>query len=198
MARGALVTIAALAVLVAAVLAGHVARAAYTSATTSPGNAFSAGTVVLGDDDAGAAVVSMSSARPGAGDVATGCLRVTSSGSLGTTVRLYGTATGSLATLLSLVVTRGTQAGSAFPSCAGFTPDPADYSGAGAGVLYTGLLSAYPGTPETALVDPTAGAPETWTGGESHVYRLVLSLTDTPAAQGLSASATFHWQGRSQ
>jgi hypothetical protein len=195
--RGALATIAALVVLAAAALVGHATRAAYTGSTASPGNSFSAGTVVVADDDAGAAVVSLSSALPGDGDVATGCVRVTSSGSLGTTVRLYGTVTGSLADHLSLVVTRGAQAGSSFPSCAGFTPDATDYSGAGAGVIYTGSLSAYPDSPATAIVDPTAGAPEAWAAAESHVYRLVVSLTDTPAAQGLSASATFHWQGRS-
>jgi hypothetical protein len=196
-ARGAIVTVVALAVLVGAVLAGHVARAAYTSSTASSGNSFSAGTVALGDDDAGGLVVSLSSARPGVGDVATGCVRVTSPGSLATTVRLYGTVAGSLAQHLSLVVTRGTQGGSAFPSCAGFAPDPADYAGAGAGVVYAGSLSDYPALLGAALVDPMAGAPETWTGGESHVYRFVVSLVDTPAAQGLAASATFHWQGRS-
>jgi hypothetical protein len=189
---------AALLALVAAVLAGQSVRAGYSGTSTSSGNSLSAGTVEVADDDAGAAVVSLSSARPGAGGVATGCVRVTSSGSLATTMRLYGTSTGGLVPYLSLTVTRGSQAGSAFPACTGFTPDATDYSGAGAGVVYTGTLSAYPGALASALVDPTAGAPETWTASESHVYRLLVTLTDTPAAQALSGSATFRWQGRSQ
>ncbi|MEX0754687.1 MAG: hypothetical protein WD556_06150 [Actinomycetota bacterium] len=56
-------------------------------------------------------------------------------------------------------------------------------------VVYEGPLGGLPRTPSTALPDPTG----TWTAGETHTYRIVATLQDTNAAQGLTASVDLAW-----
>src|SRR5688572_22513092 len=78
---------------------------AFSAATSNAGNTFSAGTVTLADNDAGVAMLSLSNAKPGNTD--TGCITVTYTGSLASTVRLYGTTTGTgLDQYLDLKITR--------------------------------------------------------------------------------------------
>lgn len=56
-------------------------------------------------------------------------------------------------------------------------------------VVYEGPLGGLPRTPSTALPDPAG----TWTAGEAHTYRIVATLQDTNAAQGLTASVDLAW-----
>jgi hypothetical protein len=170
--------------------------AAFSAGTGSAANTLTAGTVTIADNDAGAAVVALPSAVPG--QSSTGCIAVTYSGSLAAGVRLYANLTGSLAPHLTLTVTRGTQAAPAFASCTGFTADATNYLGLGAGVVYSGTLAAFPTSYATGIVDPIPGSPESWTSGERHVYRFVVTLANTTAAQGLSQNATFTWEARNQ
>ena len=116
-------------------------------------------------------------------------------------MRLYGTTTGSgLDQYLDLKVTRGTYNPStpAFKSCTNFQADGTDYLGAGNGVIYTGTLQAYPDDYASGLVDPTSGAPESWSSGEVHVYRFDMTLQSNFAAQGKNATQTFRWEARNQ
>ena len=170
--------------------------AAFSAGTGSAANAVTAGTVTIADNDAGAAVVALPSAVPG--QSSTGCIAVTYSGSLAADVRLYANLSGALAPHLALTVTRGTQAAPAFGSCAGFSADATNYLGLGAGVVYSGALSAFPTSHASGIADAVPAAPETWTAGETHVYRFVVTLANTTAAQGLSQSATFTWEARNQ
>lgn len=194
MARGPRLLVAALALGLVAGLSGGLSYAALARATANAGNRFAAGTVHLGDNDVDVAALSLSSATPGASD--TGCIRVTYDGSLDAAVRLYATVSGALAPYLTLTVTRGTESTPAFDSCSSFSADPTDYVGAGPGVVFSGLLSAFASSYATGVVDPPSGAAETWTSGEVHSYRLSISLNDDTAAQGLSATATFVWEAR--
>lgn len=178
---------------IAAITVGFTA-AAFVSNSSNPGDSFSTGTVAITDNDAGGFMLALSSARPGDSD--TSCIRVTYSGSLDSTVRLYATVSGGLDAYLQLTVTRGTDSSPAFDSCTNFTADSTDYIGSGAGVIYSGLLSAYPATYGAGIVDPTSGAPETWTTSEAHSYKFVISLNNNPAAQGRSSTATFTWEAR--
>ncbi len=185
---------------VVAALAGSLAAAAcayaaFSAGSSNPGNSFSAGTVALADNDGSGSLLSLSSARPG--DSITRCIRVESQGDLDSVVRLYGTVSGALAAYLSLTVTRGTDTAPSYPSCAAFTPDSTDYTGAGPGVVYSGTLAGYPTSYGAGVVDPMAASPETWTTSEAHSYRLSITLANDPAAQGLLASASFTWEGRS-
>ena len=49
----------------AAAVVGGATFSAFSGATSSSGNSFAAGTVAIGDNDAGAAVVSLAAAAPG-------------------------------------------------------------------------------------------------------------------------------------
>lgn len=168
--------------------------AAFSATTTSASNAFAAGTVSVGDNDAGAAVISLAAAAPGASS--TGCVAVTYTGSLDAGVRLYAAIAGTLGPYVTLTVTRGTQAAPAFNSCTGFTADATNYAGLGAGVLYSGPLSSFPATYAAGIVDPVTATPETWTTGETHVYRFVATLINDDNAQGKSGTASFTWEAQ--
>lgn len=178
--------------LVAAVVG--TAFSAFSSTTDNSGNSFAAGTVLVSDNDSGTAMLSLSGAKPGDSD--TSCIKLTYTGTLDSTVRLYASVSGALAPYLTLTVTRGTEAAPSFDSCASFTPDATSYIGSGAGVIYSGLLSAFPATYAAGLVDPLAASPETWSTSESHSYRFVVSLNNDEAAQALSGSASFTWEAR--
>lgn len=175
---------------------GLATRAAFSDTTLNAGNGFTAGTVKIDDNDAGSALLSLSDATPGATD--TGCIKVTYNGSLDSTVRVFGTTTGSgLDQYIDLKVTRGTYSSDpGFDSCSNFTADPTDHIGSGSGVVYDGTLQGFPDSYAAGLVDPTSGAPETWTAGEVHVYRFTVTLQDDAGAAGLDATQTFTWEAR--
>jgi camelysin-like metallo-endopeptidase len=175
------------------IAAGAGTFAAFSATTANSGNGFAAGTVALGDDDAGAALVSLpANARPG--DSSTRCIRVSYSGSLPAQVRMYASVSGGLADHLTLTVTRGTQASPSFPACTGFTADSGNYGYGANGIVYQGKVSGLPAGYASAIVDPAAS----WTGGDARSYRYAVTVDNTPAAQGLTASATFHWEARNQ
>ena len=180
-------------------VAGGATFAAYTATTQNNANRIEAGSVKLSDNGDGTSLMSLSAAVPG--DTTNACIRVTYDGSLASTVRLYGTTTGSgLDQYLDLKVTRGTYNPSepAFKSCTNFQPDGTDYIGAGNGVIYNGTLQGYPDDYAAGLVDPLSGSPESWTNGEAHVYRFDVTLQNDFAAQTLDATQTFTWEARSQ
>ena len=82
--------------------------------------------------------------------------RSTYGGTVPADVRVYGSVSGGLAGYLTLTVTRGTIAGApAAKSCTSFVADSTDYLSKGAGVIYSGNLSAFPTSAASALVDPT-------------------------------------------
>jgi hypothetical protein len=167
--------------------------AIFTDTSRSEGHTLTTGTVTLTDNDAGVAMLALNDARPGNSD--TSCIRVTYTGSVPSTVRLYGATTGSgLDAYLNVTVTRGTRPGGAFDDCTGFTPDAANHIGAGNGVIYSGTLQAFPDDSATGLLDPSAAAPETWTNGETHDYMIVATVGDSDAAQGKTSSQSFIWE----
>jgi hypothetical protein len=188
--------LAAIAVLGA--LAGAGSWAAYGGITANTPNRFAAGTVALSDGDSGTALLSLSNAVPPATD--NGCITVSYTGSLASTVRLYGTTTGTgLDPYLSLKVWRGSFSGAppAFDSCATFTADTPNFVGAGAGVVYNGTLQGFPDTYGAGIVDLDGiGSAETWTATESHVYKLEVTLQSDVAAKGKNATQTFTWEAR--
>jgi predicted ribosomally synthesized peptide with SipW-like signal peptide len=177
-------------------VSGAATYSAFSSQTSNSANTFEAGTVLITDNDLDGAMLSLSNAQPGASD--TSCILVTYSGSLSSTVRLYGSIAGALAPYLTLTITRGDDPSPVFDDCIGFVADSTDYIGAGQGVIYQGALSAFPASYATGLVDPLAGSPETWTTGESRVYRFVVSVINDNNAQGQSATASFSWEARNQ
>jgi hypothetical protein len=155
--------------------------------------------VAISDNGSGAALLSLSSVRSGAG--ASGCIKVSYTGSVASTVRLYGVADGSgLDRYFDLKLTRGrfspTEPG--HDSCADFQPDAADYIGQGAGVVHNGALRDYPYDYVSGIRDPPSGGAESWSKGESHVYKFDLTLRDDAAAQGLNANEALTWEAHNQ
>lgn len=166
---------------------------AFSGTTENAANAFAAGTVTLTDNDAGVAMLALTNAKPG--DTDTSCISVTYTGSINSTVRLYGALTGTLGTYLDLVVTRGTSS-SPFDNCSTFSADATNYISQGNGVIYNGTLAAYPASYSAGIVDPIPGSPETWSTSEVHVYRFQVTVQDNNSAQGLTANETFTWEAR--
>ena len=189
------------AVAIAAVIAAGACMAAYAAYATyvsNTGNSFAAGSVALSDNDSGTAMfTSLTAAR--ANDSETSCIRVRSDGSLSSTVTLYGAVSGALAPYLTLTVTRGTDPAPVFDNCTTFVADATNYVGQGAGVIYNGALSSFPTSFASGITDPAVGGgTETWTQNEVHIYRFVINAGTNTAAQGLSATAAFTWEARSQ
>ncbi len=192
-----LAVVAGLALVIPA--AGGATYAAYTATTTSNGNSIEAGSVKLTDNGDGSSLMFMAAGVPG--DTSTACIRVTYDGSLPASVRLHGTTTGSgLDGYLNLRITRGVYSPTepAFKSCTNFQADGTNYIGAGNGVIYNGTLQAFPDDYASGLVDPLAGSPESWTGGEVHVYRIEATLQNDFAAQNKNATQAFRWEARNQ
>jgi hypothetical protein len=165
----------------------------FNQVSSNASNALSAGTISITDNDAGTALLSLTNAKPG--DTATGCVVVSYSGVAPSSVVMYGTPGGTLGDFLDLKVTRGTISGTPVAnSCTNFTADAVNYIGQGNGVVFSGVLSTWPATSAAGVVDPVAGTPRIWATGESHAYRVQVTLQSALAAQGRTATQTFTWQ----
>jgi hypothetical protein len=168
---------------------------AFSATTTNAGNNITAGNVAIADNDAGAAMYSITNAKPG--ESVSKCIKVTYTGSIDADVRIYTTSTiGSLGQYVDLTITPGTQATSTFPSCTGFTADAS-------GALYTGSLQNF-GTTKNSYANGVADYPGSgtkWTANESVVYQVTATLQSSApdTAQGLTTgSHTFTWEARNQ
>jgi hypothetical protein len=184
--------LAAVAGLIAAsAMVWKASTAAFTATTSNGPNTFSAGTVTITDNDAGAVLFSPGALAPGA--TGTACIRVTYTGSLDAEVRLYGSglsATNLMDTHLTLQIEDGGFAGAppAFPACTGF---------AASGTVSSGSLNAF-GT-ANASYGNGVGA---WTpggAGQTRDYRFTYTLAaNAPnTVQGSSASISFVWEAHS-
>ena len=171
------------------------AWASFTSTKTQSAT-YSSGTVTITDNDASVAMLSISNAKPGNRD--TSCIKVTYTGSIAATVRLYGSASGTgMGSYVDLTVTRGTISSGAFDSCTNFTADATTYiTGQPAGVIYSGSLASFPTTYAAGQVAPTSGSPESWTTNEVHAYKFQLTVGDNATAQGKTVTQTFTWEAR--
>lgn len=172
------------ALVIASTLVWHTAYAAFTVSTTPIGTGFSTGTVVLGDDDTGTALFSLTGLKPGA--AATRCLAVTSTGTVPAVVRLYGsgrTATKSLTGYLNLSILTGTGGSSA--SCKGFTPSS---------TVYTGTLASLP----TSFGAGVGSWATTGTASETRTYQITASLSSSAptSVQSATASVAFTWEAQ--
>jgi hypothetical protein len=180
-----LATAAVLALLVSAIAA--VVHSSFTATAKNEGNSFETGSISLTDNDNEQVLFNASGLEPASAPQRK-CIQVTygSSGTLKSSVRLFGTTSGALAPHLNLKVTRGSFAsGAANTSCDGFTADAS-------GVLFDDALSAYPDSWADGIVDPRAA----WQAGDKAAYQLEVSLDDSDDAQGKSASQAFAFEAR--
>ena len=159
--------------------------AAFSDTTDNTGNTWSTGTVILEDNDLGAAMFTVTGMKPL--DVVEKCIVVTYKGTLlPADVLLYGVSGGSgLDAYLDLVIDEGT--GAAFGNCSGFSFTSN---------IFTGTLTSFAAT-HTNFGDG-AGIWSPSANPESKTYRFTVTLQDDNAAQTLDATATFTWEAQNQ
>ncbi len=172
-------------------VAGFATFSAFSSTTSNSGNTFDAGSVVLGDNDLGAAMYTVSNQKPGQSTVK--CIKLTYTGTLDADVKLYTTSTvGASAQYIDLVVEKGTSDTSTFPNCGTFSSQS---------TLYTGTLANFASTKNSYANGIVAypGAATKWVAADTLVYRFTVSVQDSNSAQGAtSGSHAFTWQANNQ
>lgn len=165
---------------------------AFSSTTVNPTSNWTAGTVALTDDDKNAALFTASNLKPG--QTGQNCIAVTSTGSLASAVKLYGTAatsTKDLASHIDVTITQGT--GGGFGTCAGFTPVAA----AQTPTLYAGTLAAF-GTQATSFASGVGTWAPTGTTSETRVYQVTYTVNSAApnTTQGGTASLGLTWEAQ--
>lgn len=165
---------------------------AFSSSTSNPTSNWNAGSVKLTDDDSNTALFNATALKPASTD--SKCIVVSSTGSLPSAVKLYGTTpatTNAFSSYVNLTVTQGT--GSSFgatTSCAGFTPL------ATGATLYSGTLANF-GSTYTNFANGLTG----WTtagGNEARTYQFTYTVDpNTPnTAQSGTASIGLTWEAQ--
>jgi hypothetical protein len=168
--------------------------AAFTATSSNPGNSIEAGTVAIGDSDAGTGKLYDALAqRPGAGNgPAAACIRVTYSGSLASAVKLYRSAVTN-GDKFRLTVERGgtsLSAPAADMNCTNFSATS---------TAFDNTLDQFPTTYAAGVDGKAAGA--AWTSGQSVDYRFTVYPVDdsTPNAHTTAVDTgahSFTWEAQ--
>ncbi|MGZ5299627.1 MAG: hypothetical protein ACXWDU_08115 [Actinomycetota bacterium] len=192
MGRGRKTLLSLLLVGVVGIVASIGTYSAFSATTVNPGDSFAAGTVVISDNDANAALYTITGAKPN--DVVTRCIRVTYTGTLPALVRLYTTTPiNAFGQYVTLTIDKGTMPGTTtFPNCTGFTPDAAPN-------VFTGTLSSF-GAGRTSFASGVAANPGVaaqWVTNDTVVYRFTLTMQDNNlAVGGSSGTHSFTWEAQ--
>jgi predicted ribosomally synthesized peptide with SipW-like signal peptide len=176
---------------VVGLVAGAGTFAAFSATTGNTGNAFAAGTVVLADNDAGSAMWSVTNRIPG--DSATTCIRLTYTGTLDATVKVYSASSvDTVDQYLTLTVEKGSMpGGTTFPNCTGFSSESTIYSG-----TVQGFKNSNNSYANGVAANP--GAQTKWIQNDTLVYRFTVTLQNNTGAQGLTSTTGFTWEARNQ
>jgi predicted ribosomally synthesized peptide with SipW-like signal peptide len=195
-ARKALLTV--LVVGLAGILVGFGTFSAFSSTTSNSGNNFSAGTVFIDDNDGGASVMyNVTNKKPL--DSVQSCIKVTYSGSLDATVKLYASAIpAGVGDYITLNIIPGTGANAFGPACTGFSATGADLNG---GATLKAFADAHSGWNNGLAVNPPSVTK--WVATDAVVYKFVLTLQDNNAANGgatalSTGNHSFTWEAQNQ
>ncbi len=170
-------------------VAGFGTWSAFTATTTNSGNSYASGTVVINQHAGATTLYNGSNKGPGASYQTVACVRVTYTGSLGATVKLYSSSVTNGSTF-NLKVERGS--GITAPdntmNCTGFSASS---------TAYNGNLGSFP-TTYAAGVDGKAGA-AAWAQNDSVDYRFTISVNDDTTANAHTSalstgSHSFTWE----
>ena len=174
------------AVIASGAMVWQASYSAFSATTSNPTNNWSSGTVELTDNDANTALFTATNLKPGA--TAARCITVTSSGSLASTVKLYGTdyaTTNNLAGNLNLKVEEGS--GSTTADCAGFT--------AAGSAIFDGTVTAFSG--KTSFANGVGTwAPAAGTQTKSYRVTYLLNAATPDTAQGGTAKVGLTWEAQ--
>jgi hypothetical protein len=168
---------------------------AFSSQTDNPGNEVAAGTVALSDNDADLAAYNIQNAKPG--DTDERCIRVSYTGSLDATVKLYTPdAISDLGPHVNLQITPGTQAVPA-ADCTLFVADAG-------GAIYNNTLASFQSSHNAysnGLVDYPGAVATKWVTNDAVVYRVRATLASNApdSAQGdTTGEHTIRWEAQNQ
>ena len=168
---------------------------AFSSQTDNPGNEVEAGTVVLADNDAGSAAYNIQNAKPGDTDQA--CIRVSYTGSLDATVKLYTPSTiDVLGPHVNLEITPGTQV-TPNTDCTGFVADVG-------GAIFNNTLASFQGSHNSfgnGVADNPGAVATKWVNGDAVVYRVKATLASNApdSAQGdTTGEHIIRWEAQNQ
>lgn len=186
----------------AAAVAGFATFSAFSSTTANSGNSFEAGTVYISDNDSGSAMYSVSNKKPG--ESLSRCIKVTYTGSLDSTVKLYASSVGAVGQYITLLIETGagspTFGGPSAEGCTGFTADASPQ-------LYNGTLKGFADTYtnfSNGLADNPGAAATKWVTNDAVVYKFTLTLQDNNGANGAGSGAlstgahSFTWEAQNQ
>jgi hypothetical protein len=180
---------------------------AFTATTSNAADNWSVGSVVLADDDSGAAMFTSGTVGTGQvsgaglkpGQSVQNCIKVTYTGSLASTVKVYASSVsevnGSGGTgLLSYLHTKIEEGTAGAFGCTGFSGATTIWDTSTHGGVASDLLGVFPTTYATG----PSSALASWTTGSFRVYRFTMTLdASTPdTSQGATATATFNWQAQ--
>jgi hypothetical protein len=187
-----LVSLAAIpaAIGISGLVVSQASYSAYSDTTVNPTNNWATGSVALRDDDLNTAAFTADNLKPGS--TGTRCIAVTSTGSLASVVKLYGTTpdtTKNLATHINLTITQGT--GGSFGSCTGYTPLTTGSS------LYTGTLASF-GSSHTGYTDGVGTWAPTGTADETRTYQITYTVSSTApdTTQNGTAALGLTWEAQ--
>jgi hypothetical protein len=189
--RRIFVTVAVLALM--AGVAVFTTSAAFTATSSNSGNRIEAGTVAIGDSDAGTGVLyNALNQKPGSGNGPTAaCIRVTYSGSLASAVKLYSSAISDGASF-RLKVERGSGLSSpaANMNCTGFTSSSTPFDAG---------MDTFPTTYAAGIDGKAAGA--AWSTNDTVDYRFTVYTVDdsTPNAHTSTKDTgahSFTWEAQ--
>jgi hypothetical protein len=179
------VVLLVLGLLGSAVLIWSSTQAAFSGTTGNAGNAWSAGSVSLSDDDTGAAAFSVTGLKPGS--TGSKCVEVTYTGNIASSVKLYTTATsytGTLGPYLNFTVQLGS--GGTYADCTGFSSEA---------TLHNTTLSAF--SSGYTNFGNGVGSWTPSTNGDKKTYKFTYTLQDDDSAEGASAGIGFTWESQS-
>jgi len=182
-----------LALVASGLVVSNASYSAFSAQTSNPTSNWTTGSVKLTDNDADVALFSAVNLKPGS--TGTNCITVTSTGSLPSTVKLYGTGAVNVSSDLGLKTTLKIEQGTG--TCQAFVA-----AGTG-GTVYDGTLAAF----QTARSSYANGADAWVTTGnptgadataENRLYKFTYTVAPDllNASQGLNVKQGFTWEAQ--
>jgi hypothetical protein len=173
-------------------VAGLGTFSAFSATTTNAANSITSGTVKIDQHTSATTLFNVSNQKPG--DSTSACVRLTYSGSLGSTVKIYTSSSVTNGSLYNLRVERGsglTTLNSTM-SCAGFTPAADVYS--------TGTLGNFASS-YTSFSNGLDARGSAWAQNDTVDYRVTITQNDDTTANAhtsatSSGPVSFVWEAR--